>query len=267
VPYTILPELEIKTPKTLIAIDVEQDKNADAYIYCVAGPISRPGNRKIISKVFTSAKACGKYLFGRKWVRAILTGSDLSRDTGHLTLAGQFNWDVIENHKGFIYANPPKELKEKYNYCLLSMISLSNFYNRKITQIIKDKNGEFDPDYVAFCQAHRVDQYIDKHDTDIETEGIKEMTRACMSHAWASVWALTRLQNQIQKLGSNIEVTSSLTAQKLHRRQFLHKDCQIMPKLDPMNKESNVYSSANRSMAEEKNISLTGRSIMSQGSI
>lgn len=237
--YTTLPPLVNNRPKSIISLDVEQDVEGDAYVFCVCGINER--GVKDYNRVFDNAKDCAAFLFDRRWVRTILTGNNLLFDLNHLTLAGCFNWEILSSSGSFITALPSKKDKKKYGGKALEIIEVNNFYPKKsLISMVTDKEGICLPEYVEYCDKHNCDPYIDKHILG-DDGNIKEMTRACKSHCWAAVYALSAMQDQIIHLGSGIEITPALTAQKLHRRKYLSEVCQIYGQYDQVTDNDKLF--------------------------
>ncbi|HID20195.1 MAG TPA: hypothetical protein EYP28_04580, partial [Methanophagales archaeon] len=134
---------------------------------------------------------------------------------------GGFDWPVMRSTGRFITAKSP------YKKNPLKLIECSNFYpGRKLINVVTDVNGEYRSDYLNFLKQYDAPAYIDKHILGVDGNR-KELTKACISHSWAAVFALQDIERQINALGGSLEITPALTAQKLHRRRFLPKDAQI----------------------------------------
>lgn len=225
--YTCLPDIKSRA-FDIIALDTEQDEDANPYVWCVAGYKVINNETHLIQRTFDNPEACAKYLFGKhqKWHHTILTGMNLKFDLNTLFRKGYFEWEILEKMGSFITVLPPSDYKGNGN--TIKVIELSNFFpGKSLVQIIKDKNGNFTDKYLDFLEITRTDHHIDKHILGKDGD-IKEMERACMSHAWAAVFGLRDIQKQIRGLDTQIELTPALTAQKLHCRKYLPKECQIL---------------------------------------
>lgn len=204
--YTTLPAIKAK-PYNIIAVDMEQDENANPYLYIVA--YRKYG--RVVYKEFDDRGDVVKFLFKRRWPHTILTGMNLSFDLNPLIEYG-FDWKVIVNQGSFISAFP--ETEESINklqgkYC--KVVDLSNFlYGKSLKDACKD---------IGYTG------HVDKH--ILEKEGSDEMVRACKSHAEGALLVMEDMQAQINNMNTAIEITPALTAQRLHRRHFLDKTCQI----------------------------------------
>jgi len=199
-------------PYRIISLDMEQDERGIPYVWVVAGEryVNRTKSLKKFVKIFSDPQSVSDFLFHRRWYHTILTGFNINFDLNSLKFKGGFEWDVIENMGSFVFARPDNE-----NHWNLKIIELSHFY--------PGLNLKKACDLVGFSN------YIDKHMLG-KDGNYDEMVLSCISHAQAAVECFWDIQNQINDLKSNIEITPALTAQKLFLRNYLPKKCQVFHK-------------------------------------
>lgn len=236
--YTVLKPLKTLKPSNIISLDTEQNDRAEPFVFCVQGYYK--GKR--VDKVFdgdNAAEKCYNYLFERRWYSSILTGNNLLFDINHLP----HKFEVISSIGNFITLKYPKEHSTKYKRALPQVIELNNFYpGQQLLKIVQDKTGEYTKDYLSFCKIWGCDPYIDKHLIGVDGDA-GTLTKACKSHCWAAVFAMQDMENHIQFFKSNIQITPALTAQTLHRRRFLPKDCQIFDFNKKLDHDAKIFQS------------------------
>lgn len=226
--YTVLEPLKTLKPSNILSLDTEQNELAEPFVFCVCGYYKGEAVNEVFNyeRYADPAQECYKFLFEHRRYATILTGNNLLFDINHLP----HKFEVLSSIGNFISLKYPKEHSTKYKRALPKVIELNNFYpGQTLLKIVSN-----DEEYIKFCKKWGCDPYIDKH--LIGVDGDKEtLTRACKSHCWAAVYAMKDMEDHIQLFNSNIQITPALTAQTLHRRHFLPKECQIFdfnPKLD-----------------------------------
>ena len=217
-PYSILPKLKSTGRYHVLSLDSEWDENINVYIWCVYGHYKG----KEIKRYFNNKEDCSHFLFNRRWSNTVLTGVNLAVDLESLRADNCFDWDMIFSSNSFITAFPPKKNKKTNP---IKIIDLSNFFRGK--------------SLLKLCKDFNIEGYIDKHYIEDYTK--REMVEACMSHAKAGVLVFEKFQEQIIKLGSKLEITPAMTAQKLHRRCYLPKKSQILPTHDKCSADDKLF--------------------------